>query len=354
MEEIPNNPLTGSVAWTCPSNIALIKYWGKRENQIPMNPSLSMTLREARTHTRIRFSYDPSKQAEKLRFRFEGKEAPDFKERIRVYLKGIESLIPVLKYCSLEVDSENTFPHSSGIASSASAMGALALCLVQLEAFIMNVSNPENFWQKASHLARLGSGSASRSIFPGFSLWGNTESWEGSGDEYAIPIHSYHDTFRNLRDSILIVESGQKKISSSAGHRLMNNHPFAARRFDQARDNLKIILSALKAGDWESFISVVEEEALSLHAMMLTSNPGYILMQPGTLSILHKIREFREKTRYRLCFTLDAGANVHLLHAQADAGPVEAFIKSELIPYCENERIIRDKMGKGPFKTEGK
>lgn len=351
MQEIPNKALKGSVAWTCPSNIALIKYWGKQDVQIPMNPSLSMTLREARTSTRINFTYDTSVQASLASFRFEGREAPEFGERIRSYIKGMESLVPVLKFCSLEIDSENTFPHSSGIASSASAMGALALCLVQLEAHITGHTDPEKFWQKASCMARLGSGSASRSIYPGFSLWGRSDSWKGSSDQYAIPVHNYHDTFKNLRDFILIVESGKKPVSSSAGHKLMNNNPYAGIRFDQARANLVLLQSALKEGDWECFISVVEEEALSLHAMMMTSRPGYILMQPGTLSILHKTREYREETGQRLCFTLDAGANVHLLCADSNAEAVETFIKSDLLRYCEDHRVIVDRMGQGPYKS---
>jgi diphosphomevalonate decarboxylase len=341
------------VAWTCPSNIALIKYWGKRDVQIPMNPSLSLTLREARTTTRIGFTYDPAAQTSLLSFRFEGRESPAFEKRIRTYIKGMESLVPVLKFCSLEIDSENTFPHSSGIASSASAMGALALCLVQLETHITGNTDPERFWQKASLMARLGSGSASRSIFPGFSLWGSSDSWEGSSDEYAIPVRNYHDTFKNLRDFILVVESGQKPVSSSAGHKLMNSNPYAGKRFDQARANLSLLQSVLKEGDWEAFITIVEEEALSLHAMMMTSQPGYILMQPGTLSILHKIRKYREESNHRPCFTLDAGANVHLLCADADADAVEDFIKSDLLKYCEDGRVIFDRMGQGPYKSHG-
>lgn len=352
MQDLPHNPMDGSVAWTCPSNIALIKYWGKREMQIPQNPSLSMTLQKARTHTQIRFNYDPNKLANKLIFRFEGKEAPTFETRIQAYLQGLETRLPFLKYCSLEIDSENTFPHSSGIASSASAMGALALCLVQMEDLITGQANAETFLQKASFLARLGSGSACRSLFPGFSLWGKSDDWEGSSDEYAIPVNNYQHNFSSLRDAILIVESGQKPISSSAGHGLMTSNPFAGKRFEQASSNLHLLQSVLQEGDWEGFISVVEEEALSLHAMMMTSKPGYILMQPETLSILHKIRAYRKETGHRLCFTLDAGANVHLLYADDQAIPVERFINSELIRFCEKSQVIWDCMGLGPHQAE--
>jgi diphosphomevalonate decarboxylase len=101
-------------------------------------------------------------------------------------------------------------------------------------------------------------------------------------------------------------------------------------------------------GDWKGFIAILEEEALSLHAMMMTSRPGYVLMKPGTLSILQAIREYREETGDRLGFTLDAGANVHLLYAEADTPQVESYITSELIKYCEDDRIIWDQIGQGP------
>jgi len=350
MQKIPFNPGSGSLGWSCPSNIALIKYWGKKPVQIPMNPSLSMTLQEARTITKMNYSYNPGLKRRELRFTFEGKEAPAFKKRIISYLNDIESLIPVLTHTSLEIESENTFPHSSGIASSASAMGALALCLVQLEGEITGPLRPDQFWKKASTLARLGSGSASRSVYPQFVLWGKSARWSQSSNEYAIPLTGFHNTFLNMRDSILIVESGQKKVSSRAGHSLMNTNPYAKIRFDQARQNLALLFSAMKEGDWDSFIPLVEEEALSLHAMMMTGKPAYVLMQANTLSILQLIREFREETGYRIAFTLDAGANVHLIYADADARQVESFINSGLISFCENGKVIRDKMGQGPQK----
>ncbi len=345
------SPKSGSVGWSCPSNIALIKYWGKKPIQIPMNPSLSMTLTEARTITKIHYKYHPGDKSRKLQFRFEGKEAQAFEQRIRKYIDSITSFIPSLSHTSLEIESENTFPHSSGIASSASAMGALALCLVSVEEEVTGIGHRDQFWQKASQVARLGSGSASRSIYPQFALWGESEGYDQSSDQFAIPVSNFHLTFQNLRDSILIVESGQKKVSSSAGHALMETNPFAESRFKQARRNLNLLNTALKNGDWESFISLMEEEALSLHAMMMTGKPGYLLMQANTLSILQLIREFRADTGHRLGFTLDAGANVHLLYADADAEAVETFIQSELVHYCENQMVIKDKMGPGPFKT---
>ena len=214
----PNRSKSGSIGWSCPSNIALIKYWGKRDFQIPMNPSISMTLMEARTHTTLNYAYHPESHGRKLKFRFHGKEAPEFEARIHKFMDDITPLIPALSHTSLEIESENTFPHSSGIASSASAMGALALCLVQFQEEVAEPLEQDHFWQKASQIARMGSGSASRSIYPRFVLWGATEGWDRSSDQYATPLTGFHNTFENLRDAILIVESGQKKVSSSAGH----------------------------------------------------------------------------------------------------------------------------------------
>jgi diphosphomevalonate decarboxylase len=165
-------------------------------------------------------------------------------------------------------------------------------------------------------------------------------------------VKEFHKDFQKVRDAILVVDSGPKKISSSVGHALMENNPYANERFQQARDNLDILYTAMIEGNWQSFIVLMEEEALSLHAMMMTSRPGYLLLQPGTLSILQLIREFRKETGHKLGFTLDAGANVHLLYADADAERVEAFIRSELLSYCENGKVIWDRMGMGPEKSE--
>lgn len=342
------SPSAGSLGWSCPSNIALIKYWGKRALQLPLNPSLSMTLQEARTMTRLDYTFDPGITDPGIRFLFEGASAPAFENRVTGFIRALLPFIPVLAHSSLRIESENTFPHSSGIASSASAMGALALCLVQLEEKITGPTHPDSFRKKASFIARLGSGSASRSVYPRFALWGASVDWEASSDEYAIPVSGYHETFSRLRDTILVVESGEKKISSSLGHSLMDTNPYAATRFNQARQNLALLKNMLAAGDWSGFIEVMEEEALSLHAMMMTGRPGYLLMQPGTLSILQKVRAFRRDTGCRVGFTLDAGANVHLLYAGEEAAEVHPFINAELVPFCENGRIIEDRMGEGP------
>ncbi len=153
-----------------------------------------------------------------------------------------------------------------------------------------------------------------------------------------------------MHDAILIVDDKEKNISSSAGHSLMNAHPAANIRYQNANNRLQDILAALKSGDWESFIETVEAEALELHALMMTSSPAYILMKPNTLAIIQSIINFRLQSGASCCFTLDAGANVHLIYSDADKLVVEQFINSNLLKYCINSRVIYDKMGAGPEK----
>ena len=119
-----------------------------------------------------------------------------------------------------------------------------------------------------------------------------------------------------------MVDKREKQVSSTVGHNLMHNHPFAQERFRQANSNLSKLIDVFKTGDLKSFIEIVESEALSLHAMMMTSVPYFILMKPNTLEILNKIWGFRQQTTANICFTLDAGANVHVLYPENEAEQV--------------------------------
>jgi diphosphomevalonate decarboxylase len=145
----------------------------------------------------------------------------------------------------------------------------------------------------------------------------------------------------------LLVDEGEKQVSSTVGHQLMYNHPFANQRFKQANDNILKIAEVLQNGNLKQFIEIVESEALSLHAMMMTSNPYFILMKPNTLSIIHKIWEFRATTKSNICFTLDAGANVHVLFPESEKENVNIFIINELIQFCNKNHYICDRVGIG-------
>ncbi|WP_324480727.1 diphosphomevalonate decarboxylase [Lentimicrobium sp.] len=347
-KDIPAEGL--SACWKSPSNIALIKYWGKLGGQLPANASLSITLSNAYTVTRVAASrLDTPGSGPEAEFRFEGELNLPFSSRINTFLKSVASHFQYLPDVKLSIESGNSFPHSAGIASSASGMSALALCLCALEAqFQGKEAGAPGFYEKASSIARLGSGSACRSVYGGITVWGRHHDVPGSSDEYAVPLHfDPHPLFSGLRDAILIVDPGEKKVSSSVGHGLMNGHPFAESRFAQAGKNLSGLLAALKSGDWQVFARIVENEALSLHAMMLASDPWFILMHPNSLLIINKIEEFRKQTEAKVCFTLDAGPNIHLLYPEEETERVATLIKS-LKSYCFNDKVIEDLVGEGP------
>ena len=346
-----NLPAEGKVVWKAPSNIALVKYWGKKAQQIPANPSVSFTLDACATTTSIFFSRKKNSSQFSFDLVFEGKPKEDFKPKIQTFFERIETYVPFLKSYHLKIETSNSFPHSSGIASSASGMAALALCLMDMEKMMNPEMDSDFFNKKASFLARLGSGSACRSIEGDLIQWGEHHPIAGSSNLYGIKYpFEVNTVFKNFHDTILLVHKGQKQVSSSVGHNLMHNHPYAERRFKQAHENLDSLKTIFSEGDLEGFIKVVESEALTLHAMMMTSMPYFILMKPDTLEIINKIWQFRTSTNIPICFTLDAGANVHVLYPEFVKEKAIQFIQDELVAHCENGHYICDRIGNGARK----
>ncbi len=342
----------GSVTWRAPSNIALVKYWGKKPDQIPANPSISFTLDACATTTTLRYQKLEEIGADfEVEVLLDGETKPSFRPKILQFFQRIEAYIPFLKAYKLTVETHNSFPHSSGIASSASGMSALALCLMSMEQEMVS-HDVAFFKQKASFLARLGSGSAARSIEGDLVVWGKHQQVAGSSDLFGVKYEGeVHPVFQNFHDTILLVDKGEKQVSSTVGHELMHGHPFGTQRFAQAHENIDKLIAIFAQGDLNGFINVVESEALTLHAMMMSSQPYFILMRPNTLSIIQKIWEFRKQTGLHLCFTLDAGANVHLLYPENESTEVYEFIKSELVQFCQNGHYICDRSGFGAKKV---
>lgn len=335
-----NTNISGQVSAKSPSNIALVKYWGKTEPQIPTNPSISYTLTNSYTNTELHF--EPKKSVKsQIQVFLSGEETPSFVPKIEKFFDRIKNYAPYIYNFDYIIKTENSFPHSSGIASSASGMSALSQCLIQIEEKLDFASENPN--KRASFLARLGSGSACRSTYNGLIEWGKSEFVADSSNLYAVPLsQNIHPIYKTFRDTILLIHEGKKSVSSSVGHNLMNGHPYANERFKQANQNIGKLLKILQKDDLEEFGKLVEHEAMSLHAVMLTSHPPYILMQPNTVEALNRIWEFRNQTQLPLYFTLDAGANVHLLYPEKDAKNIEAFIHSDLIPLCQNNKAIFD------------
>ena len=333
-----------TVTWESPANIAIVKYWGKKGFQLPANPSISFTLNNCKTITSI--SAHPRQntpQTVSFEYFFEDEKHESFRQRVEQYLNHVAPLIPFLHQHHLIINSRNTFPHSAGIASSASSMSALALCLLDLQ----GLHTEANFISEASRLSRLGSGSACRSLQPYAALWGECPNGH---DEYATPIAELHETFKTYHDSVLIVSAQTKKVPSRTGHQTMENHPYKQQRYHLAKNRIEQALIFLRKGDEHSLGELLEQEALELHALAATATPSCLYMKPNALHLIQSIRHFRMETKLPLYFSLDAGTNIHLLYPERIKSPVHAFIDRDLKTFLEPPFVVHDHVGTGPRK----
>ncbi len=334
--------------WQSPSNIALLKYWGKLEGQLPVNPSLSFSLSKAYSTTKLTAS--PAIINSGIRGINKNAEHP-FLPKIKAFWQIVIKEIPLLSDYSIDIETQNTFPHSAGIASSASGFSALALCVIDLAEKISGNKLPDDiFYKYASFLSRMGSGSACRSVYGGFTIWGKTKLWNYSSDLYAIDINEYiHADFSKLHDAILLVSTKEKSLSSSKGHALMKEHPYSEGRKLQAKNHLDLFKKSLLYGDFELLSQLTESEALSLHALIMSSVGGDILLEPASLDLIHRIRNARGKG-LSVFFTIDAGPNIHLIYPDSEKKKAEEFIRNELNDICPENKVIFDYCGSGSIK----
>jgi diphosphomevalonate decarboxylase len=132
----------------------------------------------------------------------------------------------------------------------------------------------------------------------------------------------------------------------------MQNHPFKEARVDQVIENMEKMRKSIKEGNFNKFAKVVENEALTLHSLMLSSNPGFILLKQQTIDIIDKIRNAREYHSIPVTFTLDAGPNIHVIYPLHAKSQVRYLIDTELIQYCENGKVLHDFTGSGPERVD--
>ena len=186
-------------------------------------------------------------------------------------------------------------------------------------------------------------------MYGGYTIWGKVEGLTHYSDEYANPLKlKIHPVFQTFYDAILIVSGENKKVGSSAGHSLMEKHLFAKSRYQQAMNHTIEMIHVLETGNLGRFIEIVENEALTLHGLMMSSDPGYILIKSETIEIIERIRNFRQTQKIPVTFTLDAGPNVHVLYPESCRKEVIKFIEDELVVLCNAGQWIDDSTGKGP------
>lgn len=294
-------------------NIAFIKYWGNRDDalRLPANGSVSMNLESLHTRTSVTFRDDLKSDI----LTVNGNEISGAAlSRAAAFMDRVRSLVPDAGFA--EINSINDFPMGAGIASSAAAFSALALAAAGAAGLYLK----EN---ELSRLARLGSGSACRSVPEGFCEWfpGETDA-----DSFAVSIAPA--SHWELTDVIAVISAEHKKTGSTAGHHMARTSPFQAERTRTAAERIHQCREAILAKDFRSLAAVSEQDMIMMHSVMMTQDPPLFYWEPASLRLIKAVREWREEGLE--CFaTLDAGPNVHILCPAEAAGEIKAQLNKK-------------------------
>ncbi|MEJ5248209.1 diphosphomevalonate decarboxylase [Caldilinea sp.] len=310
------------------SNIAFIKYWGVADPRlnIPLNNSISMTLGALHTTTTVEWDVAGRLSADEITIDGERAAGPKA-ERVICHLDLIRHLAGDRRFRACVV-SRNNFPMASGIASSASAFAALTVAACTAIGLSLDRT-------RLSAIARRGSGSASRSIFGGYVEWER-----GNDDATSVARQLFPAEHWALRDVVAVISTAEKAVSSQNGHALALTSPFNAARVDAVYTMLQEVRNAIALRELERLGPLIEQDALAMHAVMMTSRPSLLYWQPGTLEVLHAVRRWREEDGLPVYFTIDAGPNVHLL--------CEPAFERELLRRLQTLSSVRTVITSGP------
>jgi diphosphomevalonate decarboxylase len=327
-----------------PSNIAFIKYWGKKNEllRIPENGSISMNLSNLLTTTTVEF--DPNLKKDIILLCHSGQDGyqtvtrqarmTDFeKERVTKHLNRIRKMSGVRH--KARVESLNNFPGSTGLSSSAS--GFAALTLAGSNAAGLNLSE-----KALSILARQGSGSACRSIPDGFTEW-----LDGGVNSTSYAVSIFPHNHWNIADVIAIVSSDKKEISTSSGQQSVFSSRFFPVRLSGIKEKIRKIKQYIKEKNFQKFGEILEAEALELHAIMMTSDPGLVYFYPETIRVIHAVRKWRGDG-LPVYFTLNTGHNIHIICQKKDIKKVVkkleeiSDVKKTIVNYpSQGARIVK-------------
>lgn len=296
-----------------PSNIAFTKYWGKKDEdlRIPENGSISMNLSNLLTTTTVEFSNNYQKDEVSIDVHLEGVA------RIGV-ARVIKHLDRIRKFANIKtkakVVSQNNFPTGTGLSSSAS--GFAALTVAASNAAGLSLSEKE-----LSILARLGSGSACRSIPSGFVEW-----LDGDSNETSYAVQIFPEDYFNIVDVVVIVSTEKKDVATSVGQKTAGSSPFMKIRLSRMKEKNKLIKQLIKKRDFQAFGELIEAEALELHAIMLTQTPPLIYWLPQTIVVMKAVQKWR-RDGLLVYFTINTGQDVHLICQQKDQKKVTRLAK---------------------------
>lgn len=297
-----------------PSNIALIKYMGKKDGNIATNISLSYTLEKFTTEVILELNKHPKDQF--INNNFNQQEI----ERFLAHLSYIKHITKFDRYFMIK--SKNNFPRSAGIASSASSFAALTICAFKCISEITKSSIPTA--ETMSNISRTASGSSCRSFFSPWCVWNGLVT-----EKIDLPI---------LQHDLILVDDQQKKISSSAAHKLIQTSLLIDRRKERAEIRFYRLKAALNSNNWKEAYQTCWEEFFDMHALFETSCPNFGYITAKTMAILIEIREFWENNNDGPIITIDAGPNIHLLWRN-NSEDIRSELKKQLLKNFRNAKL---------------
>ncbi|MEK7431956.1 MAG: diphosphomevalonate decarboxylase [Cyanobacteriota bacterium] len=312
------------------TNIALVKYWGKKNSKLktPLNNSISMTLDKLFTITSAEVIDSKKDEVFFNNIQKEDDKSKKIVDFIDIFRNNFDK-----KDKKIRIITENNFPTASGLASSASGFSALSVA-------VANVLNLNLTDKELSIYSRLGSGSACRSIFGGFVEWNKGEVEDGS-DSYATQIKD--ENYWDLNMIVCIVDDIKKDKSSTDGMKeTVETCPFYPAWLETIEKDLQEVRNGILEKDLEKVGQTMEHNCLKMHSTMFTTKPSIIYWKPKTLEIIHKVRELRNEG-LNCYFTIDAGANVKILCQKNDSNKIMNFIDN-ILP---KDKIIVCSAGSG-------
>lgn len=328
-----------------PSNIAFLKYWGKKDPvlQWPANDSLSMTLNQLATKTNAYVS-DSSDHV----FQFQGETlSRDHKGFHKAY-KHLDYLSETFGFSEkLAFSSSNSFPTGAGVASSASGLSALTIAALACWTHSASFAELEGHGFSRghiAHLARIGSGSAGRSLFGGYVQW---QAGTHADKQKIIPL--YGSEHWALHDTVALFSHTEKSKSSTAAHGDAWTSLLFGTRIAGAPERMNAMLKALHHRNLEALGPLLETEALEMHAVMMTTQPSQYYLTQESTEFLAAFRRARQEGKFEAYFTIDAGPNIHIIHESSASQGLNTWLNE----HYPNLSLLSDKVGEGPWLERG-
>lgn len=296
-----------------PSNIAFTKYWGRKDEKLrlPENGSISMCLSNLLTTTTVEFSPKYKKDEVIINGIKNGAEA----KRIIEHLDRILRVEDPEQRRKAKVVSQNNFPSSTGLSSSASGFAALTLAAAAATGLKLTQ-------KQLSILARQGSGSACRSIPSGFVEW-----LDGNSNETSYAKQIFPPSFWKIADVVAIVSSHEKDVPTSVGQQKATSSPFMKTRLANIPKKNLLVKKLIIDRNFSKFGEIIEAEALELHSIMMTQNPSLIYLEPNSILLMKLCHKWRSEG-LQVYFTVNTGQDVHLIVEQKNIGRLKTRLKN--------------------------